>query len=373
VEAHSPHPAQSVMSPHLLVALSAHGLGHLAQTAPVLNALRQRLPGLRLTLQTALSRELLAARIAGDFTLLSIPQDIGMLMRSAVDVDVAVSCKAYRRFHEDWQRRVSIEAQRLADLAPDLVLANIPYLALAAAKEVRIPSIALCSLNWADIYQHYCGARAEAARIHGQMLAAYASAQLFLQPAPSMPMADLTHRRPIGPIAARTQSRRALIDDVLGIGPREQLVLIALGGVAMRLPVEHWPQLPGVRWVVPQEWAVTRREVVIIESVGLSFAEVFSSCDVVVTKPGYGSFVEAACHGLPVLYVHREDWPESAYLEAWLRRYGRCLAISRTALEQGRLEEPLRFLAHSPAPEPLTPSGVREAAEPIAGLLQRKG
>jgi hypothetical protein len=43
--------------PHLLVAASAHGFGHLAQTAEVVNALRRRVPGVRVTVHTALPRQ----------------------------------------------------------------------------------------------------------------------------------------------------------------------------------------------------------------------------------------------------------------------------------------------------------------------------
>jgi len=39
---------------HLLVTICAHGFGHLGQSAPVLNALRRRLPALRLTVASTL-------------------------------------------------------------------------------------------------------------------------------------------------------------------------------------------------------------------------------------------------------------------------------------------------------------------------------
>ena len=38
----------------LLATISAHGLGHLAQSAPVLNALRRRVPQLDLTVASTL-------------------------------------------------------------------------------------------------------------------------------------------------------------------------------------------------------------------------------------------------------------------------------------------------------------------------------
>ncbi|MEK7206896.1 MAG: hypothetical protein AAB134_03335, partial [Pseudomonadota bacterium] len=68
---------------HLLVALSAHGFGHAAQTAPVVNALRQRFPDLRLTLRTRLPRAFLASRFDGEFEWVPQESDFGMVMDTA--------------------------------------------------------------------------------------------------------------------------------------------------------------------------------------------------------------------------------------------------------------------------------------------------
>jgi hypothetical protein len=41
--------------PHLLVAISSHGFGHAMPALLVVNALRQRLPSLQITLRTTVS------------------------------------------------------------------------------------------------------------------------------------------------------------------------------------------------------------------------------------------------------------------------------------------------------------------------------
>jgi len=72
--------------PHLLAAISAPGFGHAAQTAPVVNALRERIPDLRVTLRITVSPALLAARFEGEFARVSTASDFGMRMASAVDM-----------------------------------------------------------------------------------------------------------------------------------------------------------------------------------------------------------------------------------------------------------------------------------------------
>lgn len=354
----------------LLVDLSCHGFGHIAQAAPVVNALAERLPGLRVTLRSGAPREVLAQRFHCDFTLIPKALDFGMEMADAVNVRVEESAEAYRSFHRDWTGRVAREAGDMAALAPDLLFANVPYLSLAAAASAGIPSVAMCSLNWADIYTHYCHDRPEAPEIHAQMLDAYNSAACFLRPMPGMAMENLANGRAIGPIARLGRNRRAEMAARLGISPADRLVLIAMGGIAFRLPLDSWPRIPGVRWVVPSSWQVRHPDAVELESLAMDFTDVLASCDALLTKPGYGSFAEAACNGVPVLYLDRKDWPEAPYLVEWLKRQGRCMEVARAALELGAIAAQLEALWALPPTAPVEPEGIAQAADLLLELLR---
>ena len=355
--------------PHLLAAITAHGYGHLAQTAPVLNALRRRLPALHLTLYSALPRALLEKRIEGEFTHIARAPDVGMLMHDALAVDVSASAAAYRKFHQDWARDVAREAAWLRELAPDVIFANAPYRVLAAARQAAIPAVALCSLNWADLYQHLCGQDSKATAIRAQMLAAYNSAEVFLQPAPSMPMRALHNLRVIGPIARLGTARRAELATRCGAAPDDRLVLVSLGGVPFHINAAAWPRRPGLRWIVPASWQTVRTDMIAFESLGLDFVDTLCSVDALLTKPGYGSFTEAVCNGIPVLYVPREDWPEEVCLVNWLKQHGRGLAVSTQALAQGELARPLETLLNQPATTPPAPGGAEDAAAVLANYL----
>lgn len=140
---------------HLLVDISNHGFGHLAQTAPVLNALQARFPNLRLTLRSGLPGTLLRQHIAGTFTHIEQASDFGLCMHTAVDVDVPSSIQQYQDFHAHWDAHLSAYVRQLQQWRPDLLLANISYLALAAAQQARIPALAMSSLNWMDIFFPY--------------------------------------------------------------------------------------------------------------------------------------------------------------------------------------------------------------------------
>jgi hypothetical protein len=355
--------------PHIVVAISAHGFGHVAQTAPVINRLRQIVPDLRVTLRTAAPEFLLRARFTGHWTLVRTESDFGMRMTSGLDVDAEASARAYADFHHDWRNKLRDEARMLATLRPDLVLANVPYLTLAGAAHAGLPTVALCSLNWADIYRHYCSHRPEADEILGIMRSAYASAGVFLQPEPSMPMADLPNRRPIGPIASLGVERRDTLRARLDLAADTRLVLVAPGGVPVHLDLDQWPKLPDVHWLVPEQIAVARKDMTALEPLGMRLPDLLTAVDAVIGKPGYGTFAETACHGAALLYVSRGDWPEEPYLVEWLQRSARALEIPRSAFERGDLGDALQALWQLPDRPPVMPTGVDVAARQIAECL----
>ena len=357
------------MTPHLLVALTAHGFGHLAQSAPVINALRRRLPELRLTIYSALPGAVLARHIDGAFHHIARAADVGMCMQDAMEVDVPASMRAYKMFHHVWERAVADDVHLLADCAPHAVLADVPYRILAAASQQGIPALALCSLNWADLYAHFCGGEDGAAEILAQIRGCYALARAFLRPTPSMPMTDLTNGLAIGPIARIGRDRRGEILQRSGWPNGVRLILVSLGGIPSRLNMARWPALPDIRWIVPASWEAQRDDVLPFESLGMDFIDALRSADALITKPGYGSFVEAVCNGVPVLYVPRRDWPEQTFLEEWLRGQGPCSQIRRQQLTGGEFADELTALLALPRRPRVVPEGVAAAANHLAALL----
>ena len=355
---------------HLYIALSGHGFGHLAQVAPVLNEFHRRWPAARLTVQSALPEAVLRQRIAGPFERVAGAADFGMVMVDALEAKIPESLAAYRAFHAEWDTRLAWQESLLRAARPDAVLADVPYLTLAVAARLALPALALCSLNWADILAGYCPDAPDLAALRAPMLSAYNSAAAFLQPAPSMPMPELTNGQPIGPIAALGRARRPELEGRLGLRGAETLVLMGLGGVAMRPPLEDWPELPGVCWLTPPDWRTDRPDMRDWAPLAdFAMPDLIRSCDVLFTKPGYGAFAEAACNGARVLYVERDDWPEEPWLSRWLVERGNGVKIDRRRLTTGDLAEPLAELLARPAKPLVSPSGVMEAADRLQRLL----
>ncbi|MBI5890010.1 MAG: hypothetical protein HZB47_04950 [Nitrosomonadales bacterium] len=355
--------------PHLVVSISGHGFGHVAQTAPILNLLHRQMPQLRFTVRSSVPLPHLRSRIRVPFEHVPSEGDIGMLMTSALDVSVEASRAAYARFHAGWDDRVAAEARLLRDLGADAVFSNVGYLPLAGAQRAGLPNAALCSLNWFDIYRHYAGDD----RIAAQILACYASADGFLRATPGMAMETLSNIVPVAPIAAVGENRRGELERRLELSKDEKLVLVSLGGIASRLPIERWPRIDGVRWLVQNNWQVKHPDAIDLESLPLDFGDLLASSDALLCKPGYGSFVEAACSGTPVMYVNRPDWPESPALIEWLQQHGICREVAREQLQSGNIAQDLFELWSAPRIAPPAADGAAQVADWLRRRLSRSG
>lgn len=355
---------------HLLVDVSSHGYGHLAQTAPVLKGLRARFPDLKLTIRNALPRLQLQRYLEYNFDHVFEARDFGFAMLNAVDIDLAESARTYRDFHHNWRERIDHEAEWIRAKQFTAVLTNVAYLPLAGADSLGIPSASLCSLNWADLFIHYFAAEPWAARIHNEILSAYRGADCFLRVTPGLPMPDLHRRREIGPVARLGKRDRGALSRRWKLDEGNRWVLLAMGGMDFRVPVVSWPRVAGVNWIVPAAWQVERKDVRAFDDTEFDFADMLASVDAVITKPGYGTFVEAACNGIPTLYVQRDDWPETQHLSAWLAIYARANAISRIRLMRGEFIDELAHLWRRQAPVPPVASGADEAVEVLETVLR---
>jgi len=335
-------------------------------TAPVIAEVRRQRPDLRLTIQTGVDTRFLHSRYR-DFNHIDHIADFGFRMVSATGIDLEASARDYAALMTRYDREIADNTALMAAERPDLVLSNVAFVPLAAAARLGITSLALSSLNWADMYRHYLGNRPEAAGVLERLYAAYHSAEMFLHCTPGQEM-SLKNLHSIGPIANVGRRQAQKLRENLGQGTGVRIGLVAFGGIDHDTHMSRWPELPGWLWLSPQD-GLDRPDMAPWQRGGLSFTDLVASVDVVVTKPGYGTFTEAGMVGTPVLYTARPDWPESPHLDHWLAAHTQCLMTEANSLVDGALPDLLHKLFSLPQQRVATPDGVIEAAEIILARL----
>lgn len=353
--------------------ISSHGFGHAAQVVPVLNELGRRITGLRVVLRTTLPAAFFEERLRIPWELSAVVQDVGCRQQGPLTIDVSETWAAHLRFHDNWEQKVQNEAKAIQSHAPDLVLADISHLAIEAGSRAGKPTIGLCSLSWDVVLEQYLEkTRPEQIDTIRHIQRAYGLTDLLIRPAPGMPLTSFKKIEDVGPIAQPLSPNKPALRTAIGAVPSERIVLVGFGGIALdSLPCDHLEKLEGYQFVVygpvPDHGTRLHRAA----TVPLPFSGLLASADLLVTKPGYNTVVEAVACGMPVVYVRRCNFADEDILVGYLHRYGRAVELSRGDFEAGRWQEAMDQALKSPPPVKTPPpsTGAAEAAEILARYL----
>jgi UDP:flavonoid glycosyltransferase YjiC (YdhE family) len=359
--------------PLIWAAISAHGFGHAAQVVPVLNALGRLVPDLRVLLRTTVPASFFKDRLVIPWKVSAVRQDVGCIQNGPLTIDVEATWCEHERFHATWADRVQAEVQAMRDAGPDMVLADTPYLAVAAGAEAAIPTVALASFTWDLILSEYPAPRHidDQALMHS-IRRAYAQADLALRITPAPKMDNFRRTIDIGPIAEPAPPARDQLTKFLALAPGERTVLVGFGGIPLTtVPFADLEKLTGYRFLFDGPIPPDSTRFVSTQSLPFSFKTLLASVDAIMTKPGYGTLVEAVALKTPVVYVRRYNFADEPPLVDYLHRHGRGIELSLDDFTHGRWEPAVwQALATPEASFPPPPTGAAEAADVIARYCQ---
>ena len=361
--------------PLLWTAISAHGYGHAAQVTPVLNELGRRLPDLRVVLRTNVPRAFFQDRLTISWDLRPAQLDLGCLQQGPLTMEWDATWRAHRDFHATWESRVKDEAAAIREAGADLVLGNIPYLAMAAAAQADVPAVALASLSWDEILcEHVDPNQPWQTSLLEEMRRAYGRASLLLRITPGLRMPAFPRAETIGPIASPLPPARERVRSYYSLRTDDALALVAFGGIRMEFfPFDRMEQMRGFQFLIDGPAPANSRRIHSLAEIPERFSTVLSSVDLIMTKPGYGTTIEAVAAQTPVVYVRRHSFADETPIVEYLQRHGRGVELSRQDFERAQWESALRAALALPVPPTPPPnmSGASDAADQLLPFLRR--
>lgn len=339
---------------------------------PVLNALGAIVPGLTADLRTTVPASFFRDRLTIPWSLSPTQQDICCIQDGPLKIDIDATWAAHQRFHESWETRLSSEVAAMQAASSSLVLADTPYLAIEAGSRAHIPTVALANFTWDLVLQElFQQSDASQQQLMQCMRASYAKAGMALRIAPAPKIDVFPNMMDISPIASPASPERDRLTSALALTPNERTVLVGFGGIPLTsLPLEQMEQLRPYRFLFDGPVPPGYSHIHSTKTLPFSFKALIASVDVIMTKPGYGTIVEAVALQQPVVYVRRYNFADEPPLVDYLHRYGRGVELSIDDFTQGRWKAALEQALASPMPSLPPPSnGAAEAAAFIAQQL----
>jgi L-arabinokinase len=340
-----------------------------------MRAVRARRPDLPLAFVSSVPEAVVRSAAGEPITIRRATLDVGLVQRTALEVDEAGTARAAREFALEYPARVEEEVRWLREAGVRLVLADVPPLAFDAAAGAGIPSVALANFSWDWIYEHLSSREPGLAEAAEAARRAYGQARLLLELPFAGDLGAFPVREPIPLVARRPPHSRDEARRRLSLHGGAAVVLLSFGGIG----------LPGLRLDVlgaldafvflstegDGEAPPNVRRVAVrgLAAKGLDYLDLVSAADVVVTKPGYGIVSDAIAARTRIVYTERGDFPEYPILAREMPRWLPAVHIPNRDLAAGRLEAPLREVFALPFPEAPRLDGAEAAADRLLRLL----
>jgi len=361
--------------PTIVAYVSGHGYGHFTRSAAVLERLASRADVHARTNGRALA---LASREPWLSSVAEADVGPGVAQRGPLAIDLAATRESLSRYLHDWEDIVEKEAATLRALGADLVFADVPPIAFAAAARAGVPSIGLGNFSWSWIYGGFVEEGAVFREAEARFAEAESRATRFLALEMGGGLEVFAARVAIAPIVrkpaiAREIARRALGDD------GRPLVLLSFGGFGGELDPVSTPSADYQLLVtsapikLPNKLidSLTAKDVRPVEPTpSLPHHEIVAAVDCVIGKPGYGTVAECLARQTPLAFVPRGLPRELPHMIAGIRRWLPSAELSPEALAAGAWPEAVARAIASRAPDkPPIGDGISQAVSLVEKLL----
>lgn len=364
----------SCFAPRINFAVSSHGYGHLSQSIAVANAILEHYPDSIFRFQGNFPKQTIAERLnCTDFEHDARALDVGLIQADPLNIDFPATAKAYEKLHDNFVDKITNEAKELTRWGADIVIADVPYLSLAAAAKANINGIAIASLSWDNIIAGYFNLNdKKPAKWFADILSAQSETSLALLPEPAMNGDSFPIRQAIPPIALLGEPLPE-IHSSLGISEDDKrpLILASLGGIpANSLPLSAMARDKRFHWITNSADTYQSENLHSIFSIPQhNYQNIVASVDGLVSKPGYGTAVEAVNYNLPFVYTCRGDFPDEPVITNWLSLNARSVEISREQWNLGNFGDNLMELIKQPRQPILHCNGAQVAAAIVSEYL----
>jgi hypothetical protein len=366
------------MTIRLAYFVSPHGFGHAARSAAVMAALHHLHPALTFDIFTRVPAWFFADSLTGPFTHHDLLTDIGLAQKNSLHEDLAETLHRLGNFLPFDPPRLQSLAAQLQQLGCRAVICDISPLGLAAGRAAGLPTFLIENFTWDWIYEGYLATtnshRAELVR-HIAYLGGWfeqadyhhIQAQPVCRPAPT---AALT----TAPISRAAQTPAADVRRRLGVPQQNKAVLLTMGGTPWQYTgLELLQQQPRVTFIIPGHGhEVERRKNLILLPNRSNFfhPDIVAAADAVIAKVGYSTLAEVYQAGVPLGYIPRPQFRESAVLADYIDTHLPGQPITEAEFSGGGWLARLPDLLAQPRPAPPRLQGAAQAAQFILQALK---
>ncbi len=362
-------------TPHHRIAffITPHGYGHAARACAVMNAIRERLPGVCFEIFTRVPRWFFDMSLRSEYHYHEVLTDLGMVQNTSMEENLTETIRQLEKLLPYPPALVQDLARQVRALKCKLVVCDVAPLGIAVAKEARLPSVLQENFTWDWIYEAYLDVEPRFAPYIQYLHEWFSEAGSHIQTEPVCvyrPGVDLVS----SVVSRKPRTAPHLTRKRLSVPEDAPLVMITMGGIVTKYPFLHrLENSRDIRFLIPggsDQYEQRGSLVLLPHHSDVYHPDMVEAANVIVGKLGYSTLAEAYAAGLPFVYVPRERFPESPPMARFARETMNAMELSEERFFSGAWLDLLPELLARPPHKPAATNGADQIAEFILDKIQ---
>ncbi len=344
--------------------ISGHGLGHSVRSIEVIKALLRQRPGAELTVCTWAPDWIFSGSIPG-VPVRRSKTDVGLIQLDNLRFDLRATLEELISIRAASKSLVENEAAFLREAGADAIVSDVPFLPLAAAERLGIPSVLFTNFTWDWIYSLYEGF----GEVSAWIKSFYLKAALCLRLPFHGGMDALPNVKDVPLVARGSALTKSEARTGSGLPADRPVFVVSFTELNMtRAALERIAGLEDYLFACQEP---LRIEAPNFFSASQDFTDLVRGADGVITKPGYSILAECIANETPMLYTDRGEFAEYPRLVEGIERYLKQAHIPSEELYLGNWGPYLNALLEAPEPpETTSTDGSEVAARRIVELIE---
>ena len=349
--------------------ITAHGYGHAARAAAVMEALSKRI-SVQHKVVSIVPEWFFSHSFSDSLSVFPVQTDVGLVQLSALQEDLEASLEQLQNFYPLALEKVDELASIFSDC--DLIVCDVAPSGIAAAKRAGVPSLLLENFTWDWIYNGYLSTYPQLQTYIEYLKDLYSQADYHVQAEPVCNHSRCDMR--VEPVAREIKKSGTIVRQQLGTLENSLFVLVTMGGEGARaLPLDSLARLKDILFVIAgtdlQKQGPGNLYFLPTDS-GIFHPDLVAACDAVIGKVGYSTLAEVYHAEVPFGYVTRPTFPESAPLVRYIEKNMTGLEISAGDFREGKWLHQLPELIAMKRQRIKRTNGADQCAEFILSILR---
>ena len=351
--------------------ISEHGFGHASRATSIINKLLLN-QNIRIFIISNIPNWFFDKSIIGNFELFNFSTDVGLVQKNPFKEDLEKTLENLEQFYFFQDQRLDIFCEKLRTENIELIVCDISPIGMLVGKRLGIRSVLIENFTWDWIYEPYLSSYSEFQKYIEIIKKLNSLADFHFQTTPICARNEKYLLFP--PIFRAKRHSREDTRKELGVPLSAKLVLVTMGGIPISVDqVSFNFDDKKTFFVIPGSDVKTQitkeNKIFLPHDHNFFHPDLVHASDIVIGKVGYSTIAEVYSAQVPFLYIPRENFRESIYLEKFIQTELNGSPIKLESFTDGTIKDDLQKVFDMPKRTNIVENGADLISANIINIL----